>query len=171
MNDREITSEGRTVSPRPALTSTLQRRQVLRQLLDTSGAVCAPEIESATGLGSSTVFQILTALRNCGWIEGAPNPSGTHARRRYVALTDDGRRGATELLSPDGPLLKRIRVDRDVTQTEIAEHMHVSPTHVSRIERQLARDLGMLHRYGEALGGSVRVTLQFPDACYMLPAD
>ena len=55
--------------------------------------------------------------------------------------------------------LAEVRKDLDVTQTEIAERMHVTQARVSAIENADvdATEVGTLRKYVEALGGRLEI--------------
>jgi predicted XRE-type DNA-binding protein len=59
--------------------------------------------------------------------------------------------------------LAEIRRERGLTQTQVAEHMHVSQRRVSAVERgELDRtEVGTVISYVEALGGRVEVVADF----------
>lgn len=61
--------------------------------------------------------------------------------------------------------LAEIRKGQRISQTELAAGMHVSQARVSTIERgELSRtELGTLQAYVEALGGRLRVVVDFGD--------
>jgi len=61
--------------------------------------------------------------------------------------------------------LAEIRRERGLTQTDLADEMHVSQKRVSAVERgELSRtELGTVAAYVEALGGRVEVIADFGD--------
>jgi len=61
--------------------------------------------------------------------------------------------------------LADVRQQHGLTQTDVAERLHISQTAVSRIERgDLARsELSTIRRYVEAIGGKVEIIADFGD--------
>lgn len=66
--------------------------------------------------------------------------------------------------------LAEVRKAQGITQTDVADAMHVSQGRVSKIERgDLAHsELGTLQAYVTALGGRLRVTADFGDQSLIL---
>ena len=83
-------------------------------------------------------------------------PITADAERR--ARVDAYRRGITE-----GLRLGALRERRELTQTDVAEALHVSQARVSGIERQDDLYLSTLRSYVEVLGGDLEVVAVFPD--------
>lgn len=59
--------------------------------------------------------------------------------------------------------LRKMRTARGLTQVRIAELMHIRQESVSRIESRSDLLLSTLRSYVEAMGGSLRLTVEFPD--------
>lgn len=59
--------------------------------------------------------------------------------------------------------LRKMRTARGLTQVRIAELMHIRQESVSRIEGRSDLLLSTLRSYVEAMGGSLRLTVEFPD--------
>jgi PadR family transcriptional regulator PadR len=87
----------------PALRATLPTVEVLSLLLEASadGSPWAARISEQTGLGKSTVSQILTRLAALAWIatwnEQGPHPG--RPPRIFCTLTGEGRRQAKKMLA------------------------------------------------------------------------
>jgi transcriptional regulator with XRE-family HTH domain len=63
------------------------------------------------------------------------------------------------------PSLRELREAQHITQTDLAGILHITQTRVSRIERgDLERaSVDTLRRYAEALGGHLRIEVEFGD--------
>jgi transcriptional regulator with XRE-family HTH domain len=59
--------------------------------------------------------------------------------------------------------LRRMREARGLTQVRIAELMHIRQDSVSRLESRSDLLLSTLKSYVQAMGGSLRLTVEFPD--------
>lgn len=66
--------------------------------------------------------------------------------------------------------LARLRRQRDLTQRDVAEHMGVSQARVSAIEsREMsATELATLAKYVAALGGKLRLVVDFDDSTFAI---
>jgi DNA-binding XRE family transcriptional regulator len=61
-------------------------------------------------------------------------------------------------------MLSELRRELDLTQAVVAERLEVTQENVSQIERsEVDLRISTLSRYVEALGGSLRMTAEFPD--------
>jgi len=65
-------------------------------------------------------------------------------------------------------LLAELRKIGDVTQVELAERLGVSQANVSQIENQDDIQISTLYRLVNALGGSIRITVQLPAGEYTI---
>lgn len=59
--------------------------------------------------------------------------------------------------------LRDLRKAHDLTQERIAEALHISQDGVSRIEKRSDFLLSTLRSYVEAMGGKLRLIVEFPD--------
>jgi transcriptional regulator with XRE-family HTH domain len=59
--------------------------------------------------------------------------------------------------------LQELREKRGITQLQVAEHLMTSRPNVARIEREKDVRLSTLRRYAEALGGTLEISVRFPD--------
>jgi DNA-binding XRE family transcriptional regulator len=59
--------------------------------------------------------------------------------------------------------LRDLRKARDLTQVRMAEALHISQDGVSRIEKRSDFLLSTLRSYIEAMGGKLRLIVEFPD--------
>lgn len=59
--------------------------------------------------------------------------------------------------------LSEIRRAIGLTQVELAETLDIGQGTISKLERQSDMYLSTLRRYVEALGGELRLTVEFPD--------
>jgi len=61
--------------------------------------------------------------------------------------------------------LAEVRQEHGLTQTDLAERLHITQTAVSKIERgELARsELSTIRKYVEALGGRLEIVADFGD--------
>src|SRR5271156_5552611 len=59
--------------------------------------------------------------------------------------------------------LRDLRKAHELTQARIAEALHISQDGVSRIEKRSDFLLSTLRSYVEAMGGSLRLVVEFPD--------
>lgn len=59
--------------------------------------------------------------------------------------------------------LRRMREARGLTQVRLAELMHIRQDSVSRLEGRSDLLLSTLKSYVQAMGGSLRLTVEFPD--------
>lgn len=64
--------------------------------------------------------------------------------------------------------LARVRMERGLTQTEVAQTLDQTQANVSRVERSADMYLSTLEDYVTALGGKHTITAVFPDAAYPL---
>ncbi|MCK9897303.1 helix-turn-helix domain-containing protein [Frankia sp. AgB32] len=81
------------------------------------------------------------------------------------ALTEARRRNQAYI---DGYRLAERRRLLGLTQTDVAEHMGVSKSRVSQIERGEVSTVDVIARYVQALGGQIRITAVFGDDLYIL---
>ncbi|MCK9897208.1 helix-turn-helix domain-containing protein [Frankia sp. AgB32] len=68
----------------------------------------------------------------------------------------------------DGHRLAERRKVLGLTQTDVAEHMGVSKSRVSQIERGDVSTVDVIARYVQALGGRIQITAVFGDDLYIL---
>jgi len=68
----------------------------------------------------------------------------------------------------DGHRLAERRKALGLTQTEVAEHMGISKSRVSQIERGEVSTVDVIARYVQALGGQIQITAVFGDDLYIL---
>jgi len=59
--------------------------------------------------------------------------------------------------------LRDLRKAHDLTQERVAEALHISQDGVSRIEKRSDFLLSTLSSYVEAMGGKLRLVVEFPD--------
>lgn len=59
--------------------------------------------------------------------------------------------------------LAELRKQQQVSQTQLAEKMHVSQASISQLENQGDVQLSTLMRYVHALGGKLRIEVDMPD--------
>jgi transcriptional regulator with XRE-family HTH domain len=78
------------------------------------------------------------------------------ARREEVA------EGTRQLIAEEHAL-RLMRKARGLTQARIAELMHIRQDSVSRLEGRSDLLLSTLKSYVQAMGGSLRLTVEFPD--------
>jgi DNA-binding XRE family transcriptional regulator len=71
--------------------------------------------------------------------------------------------GRTNALVEEYQLLRELRLDRNMTQEELAAIMGVRQASISKFENQSDMRLGTLRRYVEALGGELEISVRFPD--------
>jgi transcriptional regulator with XRE-family HTH domain len=69
----------------------------------------------------------------------------------------------TKRLIAEEYALRRMREARGLTQVRIAELMHIRQDSVSRLESRSDLLLSTLKSYVQAMGGSLRLTVEFPD--------
>ena len=69
----------------------------------------------------------------------------------------------TKQLIAEEYALRRIREARGLTQVRIAELMHIRQDSVSRLESRSDLLLSTPKSYVQAMGGSLRLTVEFPD--------
>ena len=69
----------------------------------------------------------------------------------------------TKQLISEEHALRRMREARGLTQVRIAELMRIRQDSVSRLESRSDLLLSTLKSYVEAMGGSLRLTVEFPD--------
>ena len=84
------------------------------------------------------------------------NPIMADPRRR--ARLEEERRAVGAALA-----LARLRDEQGLTQREVAASMEVSQGRVSSIEREGNPELATLRKYAAALGGTLRVSIEFAD--------
>lgn len=73
-----------------------------------------------------------------------------------------------DILDPKTDGMKQMRTHREragVSQYVVAERMKVGQSRISHLEKQDAEimRLHILRQYVEAMGGTIRVTVEFPD--------
>ena len=66
-------------------------------------------------------------------------------------------------LIEDEMTLRDLRKAHELTQTRMAEALHISQDGVSRIEQRSDFLLSTLRSYVEAMGGKLRLVVEFPD--------
>ena len=71
--------------------------------------------------------------------------------------------GRTDALVEQYQLLRALRLDRNMTQEELAAIMGLRQASISKFENQGDMRLGTLRRYVEALGGELEISVRFPD--------
>lgn len=75
------------------------------------------EVEDRTGgavvLGSGTLYSAIKRIREAGWVEDADAPAHEDSRRRYYAITKDGKRVVMEEAHRLEALVRQAR-DKDV---------------------------------------------------------
>jgi transcriptional regulator with XRE-family HTH domain len=69
----------------------------------------------------------------------------------------------TKQLIAEETALRSLRKARDLTQERMAELLHIGQDSVSRIENRSDLLLSTLRSYVEAMGGSLRLVVEFPD--------
>jgi transcriptional regulator with XRE-family HTH domain len=69
----------------------------------------------------------------------------------------------TKQLIAEENALRRMREARGLTQVRLAELMHIRQDSVSRLESRSDLLLSTLKSYVHAMGGSLRLTVEFPD--------
>jgi transcriptional regulator with XRE-family HTH domain len=74
----------------------------------------------------------------------------------------DTEAGAAQLIEEE-MTLRDLRRARELTQTRMAEALHISQDGVSRIETRSDFLLSTLRSYVEAMGGKLRLIAEFPD--------
>lgn len=75
-----------------------------------------------------------------------------------VTLVDEYRRVMEAVMK-----LTDLRLQRGMTQAQLAELLEVSQANISRVEHQDDLYLSTLRGYIEALGGELEITAKFPD--------
>lgn len=83
------------------------------------------------------------------------------ARRRKIAAR------AEELIGEEHAL-RQLRRARDLTQEKMAELLGVGQDSVSRLESRSDLLLSTLRGYVEAMGGSLKLVVEFPDSTAVL---
>src|ERR1700690_1536319 len=78
------------------------------------------------------------------------------ARREKIAAR-------TKQLIAEEYALRRMREARGLTQVRLAELMHIRQDSVSRLESRSDLLLSTLKSYVQAMGGSLGLTVEFPD--------
>jgi DNA-binding XRE family transcriptional regulator len=81
------------------------------------------------------------------------------------ALTEARRRNQAYI---DGHRLADRRRLLGLTRTDVADHMGVSRSRVSQIERGEVSTVDVIARYVQALGGQIQITAVFGDDQYIL---
>lgn len=77
------------------------------------------------------------------------------ARRRKIEAR-------TEQLLREEMTLRELRKARSITQTKLAESLHVKQEQVSRIEKRADLLISTLRRQIEAMGGELTILASFP---------
>ena len=65
--------------------------------------------------------------------------------------------------SVDEMSLHQLRKARELTQTRIAEELHIGQGDVSKLERRTDMYVSTLRRFIEAMGGELEITARIPD--------
>ena len=85
----------------------------------------------------------------------------------FIAGLPAGRRGAIERrakeLIAEDLTLRDLRKARDLTQTQIGALLGIGQAHVCRLERRSDLLLSTLASYVEAMGGELKLIVQFAD--------
>jgi DNA-binding XRE family transcriptional regulator len=71
--------------------------------------------------------------------------------------------GRTDALVEEYQLLEALRLDRNITQADLAAIMGVRQAGISKVENQGDMWLGTFRRYVEALGGELEIRARFPE--------
>lgn len=82
-------------------------------------------------------------------------------RRRKIAAR-------TEQLIADENALRQLRKARDLTQERMAKLLGIGQDSVSRLESRSDLLLSTLRGYVEAMGGSLKLVVEFPDSTAVL---
>lgn len=93
----------------------------------------------------------MTKARNFKEIEAKMSPE---ARARVAARVK-------ETLENMG--LEQLRGARELTQTHLAELLHIKQASVSKMERRTDMYIGTLSKFIEAMGGQLEIRAIFPD--------
>ena len=64
--------------------------------------------------------------------------------------------------------LEELRKARSLSQAEMAAMLDAGQPAVAKLERRSDMHVGNLRRYVEALGGTLEITVRFPDASVVL---
>lgn len=102
--------------------------------------------------GGLTVIKWMITVKTLDQMIGSLSPK----RREKIA-------NRTKQLIAEEHALRRMREARGLTQVRIAELMRIRQDSVSRLESRSDLLLSTLKSYVEAMGGSLRLTVEFPD--------
>ena len=91
-------------------------------------------------------------MRNLDQIMGSLPPG----RRAKITAT-------RQKLIAEEMALRHLRQARDLTQQSMADLLHIDQAGVSKIERRADMLLSTLRSYVKAMGGSLRLVVEFPD--------
>jgi DNA-binding Xre family transcriptional regulator len=69
----------------------------------------------------------------------------------------------TQTLLQEYLTLQQLRKARNLTQKQLSEQLKINQENVSRIEKRTDLMLSTLANYIEAMGGSLKLTVEFPD--------
>lgn len=69
----------------------------------------------------------------------------------------------TQELIAEELTLQELRKALDLTQKQIAKNMDIGQDNVSRLEKRGDLHISTLRNYVEAIGGHLRLTVEFPD--------
>jgi DNA-binding XRE family transcriptional regulator len=85
--------------------------------------------------------------------------SEEEALDRLVEILRDGVRTQ----APSEVKLKRLREARGISQEDLAKRLGIRQASVSKMERQADMSISTLRKFVQALGGSLELSIRFPD--------
>jgi transcriptional regulator with XRE-family HTH domain len=91
---------------------------------------------------------------------------GTTLKNKMARLTPERRariEAEADRLHAEYQTLKDLRKARDLTQTQLAESLGIRQATIAQLEKRSDLMISTLRSYVEAMGGRLRLTVEFPD--------
>ena len=91
---------------------------------------------------------------------------GTTPREKMARLTPERRariEAEADRLHAEYQTLKDLRKARDLTQAQLAESLGIRQATIAQLEKRSDLMISTLRGYVEAVGGRLRLTVEFPD--------
>lgn len=100
------------------------------------------------------------------------NPMGTTLKEKVAQLAPERRariEAEADRLQAEYQTLKDLRKARDLTQARLAETLGIRQATIAQLEKPSDLMISTLCSYVEAMGGRLRLTVEFPDKAPVSP--
>lgn len=156
------------------------RERLAHRFPEASLAIDAPDVDTGTwfldaGLQGHLVVVQWRVDRGFGVSTPTRDDFGAKPHELYQTLDAAYDRVVELLLSQTrtipGLTLPKIRESRGLSQTDIAQRLRINQGAVSRLERRGDMHVATLRNLITAMGGSLKLTAEFPDRCVDIQID